>query len=111
MIVLATSKFHNSGYRLVDISQEHGTVTILSTDTKFSYNHFFEVNKVAFKLEQDISVEAALDLLCAEYDPNWYKTDSSLTDEQIKMIEQSNQNRRSDIEYLTLINDTPPVIN
>lgn len=112
MIVLTTSKYQkNCDYRLVDVSQKHGTVTILSTNTKFSHRQFFEVNQVAYKLEEDISIGEAIDLLCAEYDPDWHKSDSSLTEEQVEMIERLNKNRRSDIEYLTLINDAPPVIH
>ena len=90
-------------YRLVDITEDMKTVTILSSNEKFNFNHFFEVNQITHKLDDTISTKDALKLLESCYDPNWYQSqvdEGVLEESQLNLIKKAQDAQYSDIEYL-----------
>ncbi len=107
MIALVTNKSTPSiCHRLVDITDDRRTVTILASNEKFSYNNFFEVNQVCHLIDEDITVADALKLLESTFDPTWYeqkRNDPEISPEHLELIKQSQERRKSDIEYLTYI--------
>lgn len=102
MLVL-TAPEHGIGYRLVEIDEDGKGVTLISATSynRFSYSHFFEVNKIVHVLGKDISIENALDELKKGYDPEWFVDNGiEYTNSQVAVMQNMQAGKLREIEYL-----------